>query len=89
MANKPWHYEGTINGEYFWHYAKQSEFYDYILNEFNNYSKEDKERDFQMFNDLLESIKKIQNSEKTIKKLWFEKLQRNNYEEIRRKNESC
>jgi lipopolysaccharide biosynthesis glycosyltransferase len=74
LANKPWHYDDTINGEYFWKYAKDSEFYNDILNEFNNFSEEDKQRDYQMFLDLLESIEKIKTSERTIKKLWFDKL---------------
>lgn len=72
LANKPWHYENTINGEYFWHYAKKSEFYDEMLNEFNSFSEDDKQRDAQMFMNLLESIEEIKNSARTIKKLWFD-----------------
>jgi len=74
LANKPWHYKDTINGEYFWHYAKESIFYKDILNEFNNFSDEDKQRDYQMFMNLVESIEKIKTSERTIKKLWFDKI---------------
>lgn len=76
LANKPWHYADTINGEYFWDFAKQSQFYDEILNEFNNFSDEDRQRDYQMFMNLLDSIEKIKSSERTIKKLWFDKLNR-------------
>ena len=74
LANKPWHYKDTINGEYFWAYAKQSQFYDNILREFNNFSEEDKEKDRLAFISLLDSIEKIKSSEKTIKKLWFDKM---------------
>lgn len=73
LSNKPWHYKDTVNGEYFWNYAKESVFYQDILNEFNNYSDEDKKRDFDMFQSLLVSIEKIKSSEKTFKKLWFDK----------------
>jgi len=74
LANKPWHYADTINGEHFWNYAKKSQFYNDILNEFNNFSEEDKKRDYQMFLNLLDSIEKIKTSERTIKKLWFDKI---------------
>lgn len=73
LANKPWHYADTINGEYFWYYAKLSVYYDVILQSFENFTDSDKEKDRQMFNNLLQSIKQIYNSERTIKKLWFDK----------------
>lgn len=75
LANKPWHYENTINGEYFWQYAKKSAFYDTILAEFSNFSDADKERDRQTFINLLASIEKINSSKRTMKKLWFNKQQ--------------
>ena len=74
LANKPWHYDDTINGENFWLYAKKSEFYNEILNEFNNFTEEDKKKDELMFKNLLESIQKIKTSKRTFKKLWFDKL---------------
>jgi len=74
LANKPWHYADTINGEHFWNYAKKSQFYNDILNEFNNFTEEDRKRDYQMFMNLLDSIEKIKTSERTIKKLWFDKI---------------
>ena len=73
LANKPWHYADTINGEYFWEYAKKSEFYQQILDEFNNYSDEDKKRDQESFIEIMNGIEKIKHSEKTFKKLWFKK----------------
>ena len=71
LALKPWHYENVINGEYFWEYARQSQFYDVILNEFNNYSDADKQRDQSSFMDIIEGIKKMYQSDRTFKKLWF------------------
>ena len=73
LANKPWHYENTINGEYFWKYAKDSEFYNDILNEFKNYSDEDKKRDYESFLNIVKGIENIKRSDRTFKKLWFKK----------------
>ena len=73
LANKPWHYENTINGEHFWEYAKDSEFYDSILAEYKNYSDSDKQKDYQMFLNIMAGIERLKSSEKTFKKLWFDK----------------
>lgn len=73
LANKPWHYADTINGEYFWEYAKKSEFYKQILDEFNGYTDEDKKRDMQSFVELTKGIEKIKSSDRTFRKLWFKK----------------
>lgn len=35
LYKKPWQYDDVINGEYFWHYAKRSPFYE-IINEKRN-----------------------------------------------------
>jgi len=71
LANKPWHYSDTINGQYFWEYAKKSEFYNDILKEFNNFSELDKRKDYEMFLGILAGIERLKTSEKTFKKLWF------------------
>jgi lipopolysaccharide biosynthesis glycosyltransferase len=76
MSWKPWRYDDVPYGEYFWEYAKYSEFYSVILNEFNNFSEEDMQKDIQMFKNLLNSIEKIKTSERTLKKLWFDKQTR-------------
>ena len=72
LANKPWHYSDTINGQYFWEYAKKSEFYKEILHEFESFSEEDKRKDYEMFKDILAGIERLKTSEKTFKKLWFD-----------------
>ena len=71
LANKPWHYKDTINGEYFWKYAKYSEFYDQILDEFNNFSEEDRRREYDGFLEIVNSIQRIYESENTFSKVWF------------------
>ena len=73
LAHKPWHYADTINGEYFWEYAKHSEFYDRILAEFNGFTEEDKLRDYQNFMQIVAGIEMMKKSERTFKKLWFNK----------------
>lgn len=72
LANKPWHYKDTINGEYFWEYAEKSVFCGYLLDGLKNYSETDKMRDREMFLNIVKSIEGIQNSERTFKKLWFD-----------------
>ena len=71
LANKPWHYKDTINSEYFWKYAKYSEFYDQILDEFNNFSEEDRRREYEGFLEIVNSIQRIYESENTFSKVWF------------------
>ena len=71
LANKPWHYKETINSEYFWKYAKDSDFYDEILDEFNNFSEEDKKREYEGFLEIVKGIQAIQSSENTFRKVWF------------------
>ena len=45
MFGKPWHYDGIPFGDYFWKYAKSSDYYEAILSEFKSYSDEKKRRD--------------------------------------------
>ena len=73
LSNKPWHYEDTINGEYFWEYAKKSEFYGSLAEGLKNYSDADRQRDREAFDALVKSIEDIYGSERTFKKLWFGK----------------
>ncbi len=73
LSNKPWFYKETINGEYFWEYAKESEFYDSLKEGLENYSDADRERDRTAFGELVKSIEEIYKSERTFRKLWFKK----------------
>ena len=73
LSNKPWHYEDTVNGEYFWEYAKHSEFYDFLADGLKNFSDLDKKRDRDAFAELVKSIEAIKGSDRTFRKLWFGK----------------
>ena len=73
LSNKPWHYEDTINGEYFWEYAKYSEFYDSLAEGLKNYTDAEKMRDRRAFEELVKSIEAIKSSDRTFRKLWFKK----------------
>ena len=45
FAYKPWHFEDVTYNEYFWKYAKETEFYEEILKIKNSYTEEQKFRD--------------------------------------------
>ena len=45
MTWKPWHYSDIPYGEYFWEYAKKTEFYPLILEIYENFSEADVEKD--------------------------------------------
>lgn len=45
MNFKPWHYKNTLYEEYFWEYAKQTDFYDEIMEERENYGPDKVKRD--------------------------------------------
>lgn len=45
LAFKPWHFDDVLYQDFFWSYAKKTEFYDEIMKIKSNYSDEDKKRD--------------------------------------------
>lgn len=45
LAFKPWKFDNTLYQEYFWKYAKKTEFYNEILEIKSNYTDEDRKRD--------------------------------------------
>ncbi|MDO4556866.1 MAG: glycosyltransferase family 8 protein [Lachnospiraceae bacterium] len=45
LFEKPWHYEGIVYENLFWKYAKDSGYYDELLQTRNNYSQQEKEED--------------------------------------------
>ena len=73
LSNKPWHYADTINGEHFWEYAVNSEFYPLLVDSLNNYSELDRKRDREAFLALMGAIEGIKRSDRTFRKLWFKK----------------
>lgn len=55
---KPWHYDGVGYEEDFWHYAKQTEYYEDIRAIRDNYSPADVARDNMQFEQLAETARK-------------------------------
>ncbi len=49
LIYKPWHFDNVLYQDYFWKYAKKTEFYNEIMEMRNTYSKEDKIRDMEQF----------------------------------------
>lgn len=45
MFRKPWHYDDVPYSECFWKYAKETPYYQNLINELNNYSEQQKEND--------------------------------------------
>ena len=56
---KPWCYDNIQYEDYFWKYAKKSDFYDTILNFKNNYSDEQKLSDTRSLNEIVGKAGKI------------------------------
>ena len=52
LADKPWRYDNIKYQEYFWEYAKKTEYYDYICKVKENYTEEERFRDLQQYKDL-------------------------------------
>ena len=58
LGFKPWHFDDIPYQEYFWKYAKKTEFYETIQEVRKNYTEEDKERDDSSSAKLIELAKK-------------------------------
>lgn len=58
LGSKPWHFDDILYKEYFWQYAKKTEYYNEILEIKNNYSDEEKFEDIENGNKLRELAKK-------------------------------
>lgn len=67
---KPWCYDNIQYEEYFWEYAKKTEFYDEIIEFKNNYSEEQKLSDEKCLKNLVEKAGKLPDTnEITFKKV--------------------
>lgn len=55
---KPWHYDGVGYEKDFWHYAKQTEYFEDILKIKENYSKAEMERDAKQFEQLAQTARR-------------------------------
>ena len=58
LADKPWHYDNIRYKDYFWKYAKKTEYYNEICKIKENYSEEERFRDMQQFKTLKELAQK-------------------------------
>ena len=54
---RPWKYDNIAYGKYFWDYAKNSDYYDHLVEYKNNYSEELKKRDEEQFFKLVQRAK--------------------------------
>ena len=54
LIYKPWHFDNVLYQEYFWEYAKQTEYYDYILEILKTYRDIDRARDIEKYTALRE-----------------------------------
>ena len=52
LIYKPWHFDNVLYQDYFWKYAKRTEFYDKIMEMRNDYSDEEKINDMGQFKAL-------------------------------------
>ena len=55
---KPWHFDDVLYDEYFWKYAKKTEFYKEILSIKENYTDKERFRDQEQFKSLVRLCKK-------------------------------
>lgn len=52
LAYKPWHFDNIMYKDYFWEYAKKTEFYDKIIEIKNSYTEEDRFQDMEQYKTL-------------------------------------
>lgn len=74
MFMKPWKYSDTLYGEYFWKYAKGTEFYKFLKEKQNTYTDEFKINDKYAYDNLVKMALDIANSNNTYKKIVLKKF---------------
>lgn len=67
---KPWHYDDVLYGDVFWKYAKNSNYYDQLLNIQKNYSDDKKASDKEKMDMLMEQVQEIPAKELTLYQLY-------------------
>ena len=65
LYKKPWQYDDVIDGEYFWHYAERSPFYDRIRMNKNNFGEAERAAKQETAREILEHALSIVESENT------------------------
>lgn len=64
LFSKPWRKSGVQYEEYFWKYAKETNYYDTLIEELNNTTIEDLKKDEETLNFMLQRCEEIINIEK-------------------------
>ncbi len=57
MVSKPWHYKDCTGGDIFWKYAAETNVYEELVKVLNDYTDEERARDEQVMDNLLELAK--------------------------------
>lgn len=70
LFSKPWCYDNIPYEDYFWKYAKKSNYYNDIVNFKNKYSDEQKKSDSDCFAVLIKKANTMPNEEITFKKIY-------------------
>ena len=68
LYKKPWQYDDVMDGEYFWHYAKQSPFYDEICDRKQNFGEAEIAEKEETAREILEHALIIVDSKDTFSK---------------------
>ncbi len=68
LYKKPWQYDDTMDGEYFWDYAKRSHFYDEICERRNSFGEAEVKEKEATAKEIIEHAFKIVESEETFSK---------------------
>ena len=71
LTSKPWHYKGIMFEEYFWEYAKETPFYQELLDLRDNYPEECKQRDKNGGADLLKKAQEEIDNPNNYKKIYL------------------
>lgn len=69
MFDKPWKYKGVLYEEYFWYYAKKTDYYDSLVGMQNGYSKENISKDKECGIALIKKALEIANGTNTFKNI--------------------
>ena len=70
LYKKPWQYDDVMDGEHFWHYARQSPFYEQICNRKQSFGEAERAEKEATAREILEHALKIVDSEHTFSKTW-------------------
>ena len=73
---KPWHYADVGYKEYFWKYARKSEYYELIKNCLDNYSDADKKRDNDTMDRMIDQAKRLAHNDITPNKIFNEQREK-------------